>query len=309
LVSRWRHRYAGRELYLGLALAIVAVLIGSGVVLRFAPGSPMARAQSPRFVGGASASVTDAPAPSGSAVASSAQPSYPPLLLRPGPVRVPTTGFWSWALLDMRTGTINGSANLSARSTTASMIKIWLASDYLRRATEAGTTPDADRLELLSTMIRDSDNDAAWTMWHELGEAATIQRLIATCALTESRAGSRWSVTELSARDAARMGHCVANGRAAGPTWTNWVLNEMRLVRGEGDFGIRKALPAAIATKTAIKNGWIVREEEANWHLNCLAIGEGWVLTILQRYPQNLGFAHGKAICQSITSQLLRSNT
>jgi hypothetical protein len=227
------------------------------------------------------------------------------LLLRPAAVRVQTPGFWSWALLDRRTGEVSGSANLAERSTTASMIKVWLAADYLRRASAAGEQPTDARLRLLSTMIRDSDNDAAWTMWRELGEAATIQRLVSTCALTDSRPGSRWSLTELSARDAARMGACIADGRAAGPQWTDWLLDEMRHVRGTGDFGIRKALPTAIAPQTAIKNGWILREEDGNWHLNCLGIGDGWVLAVLLRYPGNLGFAHGRSICQSITQQLL----
>ena len=228
-----------------------------------------------------------------------------PLLLRPGPVEVPSPGFWSWSLLDVRTGELAGSPNQSDRNTTASMIKVWLAADYLRRAADADQRPDVARLRLLSKMIRDSDNDAAWTMWRELGEAATITRLVDVCRLTDSRAGSRWSMTEVSARDAARMGACVANGRAAGPQWTPWLLDEMRHVRGTGDFGIRKALPAAVAPQTAIKNGWIMREEDGNWHVNCLAIGDGWVLAVLLRYPGKLGFAHGRSACQSVAQQLL----
>jgi hypothetical protein len=268
------------------------------LLLRFTPGSPLAAAAR-------SGSGKPAPAASGSTAPSgatkSAPPTYPPILLRPAAVKVTTQGFWSWALLDTRTGEIQG-ARVDQRNTTASMIKVWLASDYLRQT----ETPSQQRLGLLTKMIRDSDNDAAWTMWRELGEAATIQRLINICKLTDSRAGSRWSLTELSARDAARMGACIADGRAAGPKWTPWVLNEMRLVRGEGDFGIRKAFPADVAKRTAIKNGWVTREEDGNWHLNCLAIGDGWVLSVLQRYPQTLGFAHGRTICASIAQQLLR---
>jgi hypothetical protein len=35
-------------------------------------------------------------------------------------------------------------------------------------------TPNQTRMQLLGKMIRDSDNDAAWTMWRELGEAESI---------------------------------------------------------------------------------------------------------------------------------------
>jgi len=276
-------------------LWLLPVVTGAALVvaaLRYLPGPPPAQGMNSR----PAATTTSPPATS---------PSLPPLLLRPAEVRVRTSGFWSWALLDRRTGEVAGSTNLADRNTTASMIKVWLAADYLRRAAAAGDRPGDARLDLLSTMIRDSDNEAAWTMWRELGEAATIQRLIDVCALTDSRPGSRWSLTELSARDAVRMGACVADGRAAGPQWTKWLLDEMRQVRGEGDFGIRKALPASVAPQTAIKNGWILREEDGNWHLNCLGIGDGWVLAVLLRYPGNLGFAHGRSICKSITQQLL----
>jgi hypothetical protein len=222
----------------------------------------------------------------------------------PGPVRVKTTGFWSWALLDARTGQISGSANLDALGTTASMIKVWLAADHLRRAAEAGTSPDRDRLALLSTMIRESDNEAGWTLWRELGRTATITRLTRICGLTDSRAASRWSLTEVSARDAARMGACIADGRAAGPEWTSWILREMRLVRGEGDFGIREALPPDVAARTAVKNGWVARDEDGLWHVSCLAVGDGWALAVLQRYPHDLGLAHGRAVCRSVARQL-----
>ena len=38
---------------------------------------------------------------------------------------------------------------------------------------------------------------------------------------------------------------------------------------------------------------------------NCLAIGDGWVLAVLLRYPGKLGFAHGRSACQSVAQQLL----
>ncbi len=284
-----------------MAIAVTTVLGGVALIV-FASGARL---------GGRTITPLADETPVGLASSAAASPivTYPPLLLRATNVVVRTDGFWSWALMDMRSGKIDGSANRADRNTTASMIKPWLASDYLRRTHESGSKPDQARLQLLSKMIRVSDNDAAWTMWYELGQAATIQRLVQVCQLTDTRAGSRWSLTEVSARDTVRMGACIANGTAAGPQWTSWLLNEMRLVQGEGDFGIRAALPATVAKQTAIKNGWIARPEDHNWHLNCLAIGDGWVLSVLQRYPEKLGMTHGKDVCKSVTQQLLTSGT
>ena len=85
----------------------------------------------------------------------------PATLLHQNPVTVTASGFWSWALLDRRTGAIVGSANLGQAQSTASMIKAWLAADYLRLAAERGQRPGTAALRQLSIMIRDSDNAAA----------------------------------------------------------------------------------------------------------------------------------------------------
>jgi hypothetical protein len=230
------------------------------------------------------------------------------ITMRPAPVTLDEEGFVSWALLDRRTNKITGSPNISETNDTASMIKSWLAADYLRRASEANETPSHQRLHELSIMIRDSDNAAAQDIYLLNGQDESIERLIEMCGLTDSSAHHAWwSMTKVSARDAARMGACIADGRAAGRAWTQWLLDEMRQVRGEGDFGVRKALPPDVAAGVAIKNGWLVRGDDQLWHVNCLAIGDDWVLGVLARYPAQLGLDHGAALCRSVGEQLMTS--
>jgi len=222
--------------------------------------------------------------------------------LRTAQVNLNVTGFWSWALLDRRTGQLTGSTNAAARSDTASMIKAWLAADYLR---DAGTKVEDARLRALSTMIRDSDNDIADTYYKADGGSASINRMIRVCGLTESRpvASGSWSTTEVSARDGARLGACIADGRAAGPTWTAWLLAEMRAVRGAGRFGIISAFAPDVAAKVAIKNGWINRND-GKWHIACLAVTDEWSMTVLTQYPVSLGMAYGANVCKQVAVQL-----
>ena len=204
-----------------------------------------------------------------------------------------TQGFLSWALMDRRTGEIIGSANMAETTTTASMIKAWLASDYLRMASEKGETPSDSRLRDLEVLIRDSNNEAADRTFSANGKTASIERLISMCGLTDSApVAGFWSSTKISAQDTVRMGQCIADGRAAGPNWTSWVLDMMRKVRDVGDFGIRKAFPADQQAQVAIKNGWLLRDEDNHWHTNCLAIGDTWVLAVLQRYPSQGNWAN-----------------
>jgi hypothetical protein len=127
-------------------------------------------------------------------------------------------------------------------------------------------------------------------------------RLITTCGLTDSSPyRDWWSNTTISARDTVRLGACIADGRAAGPRWTGWLLDEMRQVRGVGDFGVRLALPDP--GRVAIKNGWLLREEDRQWHISCLAITEEWVLGVLVRYPGALGFDYGATLCEKVGKQ------
>lgn len=230
----------------------------------------------------------------------------PQPLLRPAPVALSTTGFESWALLDTRTRKLSGSDNLAATSDTVSMVKAWLVADYLRGAAQRGEKPSSDRMRDLSIMIRDSDNEAAEDIYRRNGSTSSIERLIKVCGLTDSSAvPDRWSETRMSARDAVRMGACLADGRAAGPRWTTWVLNEMRSVRGDGRFGIVSALPPDVAKTVAIKNGWLLRDDTGLWHVNCLAIGDRWVLAVMMRYAGDLGFEHGGTECEQVTSGLI----
>jgi hypothetical protein len=290
-----------------LATLVVMVLgfLVIGVGLRFVPGSPFA--PDPRTNTAPRGAATPEP------TASPAE-TLEPLPFRPALVTaqsVQTKGFLSWAVMDRRTGEIFGSSNLTATSTTASMIKPWIASDYLRRAAENGQTPSGSRMRDLTAMIVDSDNDAAQRTYNAVGGRASIDRLIKTCGLTDSKSDSYgWSKTHLSARDTVRMGQCIADGRAAGRTWTSWILEQMRKVRGVGDFGIRNAFPAAAQNGIAIKNGWFPREDEDhNWHVGCVAIGDTWVAAVLQRYPITAGwnpdFAHVQQVCRDVATRLL----
>lgn len=229
------------------------------------------------------------------------KPAAPSPSPKPPPsVHIDHDGFLSWALLDRGTGRISGSDNLAAPSDTMSMVKAWIAADYLRMAADE-EIGDA-RLRQLTIMIRDSDNSAAEALFDAIGRRASIERLITTCGLTESSAyGGWWSKTTVSARDTVRLGACIADGRAAGPRWTGWLLDEMRQVRGAGDFGVRRALPDP--GTVAIKNGWLLRDEDGLWHISCLAIADAWVLGVLLRYPGDLGFDYGTALCEEVGRQ------
>lgn len=311
--NRRAHRQGGGASSPLRLIAIASVLLGLVLVsLRLLPGSPFESTAAARWGNPSTptdrstgtptdrnARPTPTPKPS---------PSLPPLPLRATEVDLDIKGWYSWSFIDTRTGKISGSENMGETSTTASLIKAWIVADLLRRSAENDETPSDAKLADATKIIRDSDNSRAEQFYTDVGRVASIKRLLSICKLTDSSpdANGGWSRTNLSPRDTARLGACIADGRAAGTKWTKWLVNEMRLVRGAGDFGIRKAFPAEDRKQIAIKNGWVDRTKEQEIHVNCLAIGDGWTMGVMVRYPIGLGYEYGMKNCQKITEELLR---
>ena len=122
----------------------------------------------------------------------------------------------------------------------------------------------------------------------------------------------------MSPRDAVRLGDCIADGKAAGPKWTNWVLDRdeqgpghhRRRTRGQlrrrplGDHR-RPARTITAQGPVSIKNGWTPINYDGNWHVNCLAVNDKWSLAVMLRYPQKSGLDYGAKVCASVATQLV----
>jgi hypothetical protein len=218
-------------------------------------------------------------------------------------VNVASTGTVSWAYLNRASGARYQSDNGTDTSYTESMVKAWLAADDLRRSAENGWDPDYD---LLVPMIIDSDDNAAETIWLNNGADDSIYRMIQVCQLVDTEVYSDWwSMTAMSARDAVSLGQCIADGTAAGPG-TDWLLAEMKDVRGEGRFGIIDALTSSDASNVSIKNGWTLHYDDGIWRVNCLAIHPDWIIAVMTTYEGNDDdLTYGAAVCAQVTTQLL----
>jgi hypothetical protein len=239
--------------------------------------------------------------------------------LTPGRVNLDFTGdFIGYAMLDRHTGELVASRNATQTSSTESMIKVWLVADHLRRAAEAGRTVPQPELDQASAAIRHSDDRAAQALYRAGGDNEVVQRMIDMCGLTDTTLFDQWwSRTQMSPRDAVRLARCVADGTAAGPRWTGWVLDEMRQVTGStaadeqfattggGRWGIIDGVPGTVARTLAIKNGWTAIGADGNWHLNCLAISDDWIMNVMTRYPIDNGLQYGADVCADVARQLV----
>ena len=300
-----------------MAVAIVAILIG-GVML-----VPAAYAKFSAGAGGIGGG-EQVPVPAPTA------PAAP--TLRDAPVSVNFKGeFFSWALMDRETGRVTGAQNMNQTSSTESMLKAWIVADYLRQLGDKQPSAGLKKAAILA--IRDSDDDGANAVYRAAGGSyrpqpggkpdPVIARAIQICGLTDTKPGDVpdykgwWSFTEMSPRDAARLGDCIADGRAAGPKWTKWLLSEMTKVAGSvnkqgarsggGRWGIIDGLPATIKSQGPVhmKNGWTQLAYDGNWHVSCLAFTDKWSLAVMMRYPGRSGLPYGAKMCAAVATQLV----
>lgn len=233
-----------------------------------------------------------------------ADPSLSPLSnynLKP---KVQTSHWLSWAILDMRSGVAAGSENWDESVFLMSTIKPWIAADYLNRH----PNPSASVLAKLSTMIINSDDKVAYDYF---GGRPSLDRLVKRCGIKDMVYRNwSWSLSEMSARDLVRYGACIFNGSATSVRWTDWIVDKMRHVRGDGDFGPRELFQDR--TQIATKNGWFFWE--GKWYVNCLAATGDWAIAIIQRWPYSGGdLKYGISLadpnCKSIADQVLKLNT
>jgi hypothetical protein len=242
------------------------------------------------------------PAPGSSATSQPSTPAPSPTPLYDLSPVITTTHWVSWAILDTKRGIFAGSANWDQPSYFMSMIKPWIAADYFN---EQPSRPTSATLSQLASMIVDSNDQVAYQYF---GGQPSLDRLVHTCGITDIVYRSwSWSLTEISARDAVRYGECIYSGKATSPEWTAWIVDKMRHVRGDGDFGPRELFPdrAMVATK----NGWYFWE--GKWYVNCLAVTDDWVISIIQEWPYAggdllYGIGLANPICKSVADQVLR---
>jgi hypothetical protein len=259
-----------------VATTALAVVIAPGGVHKPVPG-PTHRAAGP-----APATVVD-----------------PPPLIDPTRPVGTSPHILGWAVVDAVTGRVLGQHGGATTTLSASIVKVWLAADVMHRADD---DPNQDLVDDASDALVDSDNAAATRLYRAGGGRDGLFRMVHTCELGATLPhDSRWGETIMSAVDIAKLGACVARGRAAGPTWTTWVLDQMRAARGTGRFGPHVTLPPA--TDVALKNGWSI--VGGHWLVNCLAIIDlNWSLGIATRYPAHLGLDYGATLCAAVTRQL-----
>ncbi|MCO1597402.1 class A beta-lactamase-related serine hydrolase [Micromonospora sp. RHAY321] len=190
------------------------------------------------------------------------------------------------AVLDATTGA-QVAVNADVGFHTASIVKVdILATLLLQRQTEQGLT--ANERSLAYDMITKSDNNAATSLWNEIGGTSGLAAANRTLGLSETTpgTGNSWGHTTTTAKDQLRLLQDLTS--TSGPlnaTSRSYVLNLMSQVENDQDWGV-PAAASTQATDVYVKNGWLDDATDNGLWINnsvgrIVEPGHDWLVVVL----------------------------
>jgi Beta-lactamase enzyme family len=179
----------------------------------------------------------------------------------------------------------------------ASMVKLFLAEDVLRRARTGAVVLGAQDRELLAHMIRSSDDPAASAVWVRFDGPSTVRAVALRYELTgtspPARAG-QWGETMTTARDLARF--LALLPVLAHPDDAAQLLAWMAAatpIAADG-FDQRFGLFGTVAGAPAVKQGWMCCVGGSR-HLHSVGVVGTRVVVLLSEVPQAVSYAQARA--------------
>jgi len=132
-------------------------------------------------------------------------------------------------------------------------------------------------------MITQSDNDAASTLWAEIGDADGLSAANRVFGLTSTDPGDDgyWGLTTTTAADQVRLLDAIANPSGPLGSASATLLTLMGQVVSDQDWGVSAA--ARTGEKTILKNGWLsLDSDDGLWEVNSIGriTGNGTDVTI-----------------------------
>jgi hypothetical protein len=262
-----------------LAVPVLAVGIGVAVVARTAPPAIQAvgRVAAANALMQAQAPVTEI-----QAAPTEAQQRTAVLLAALSALDAATTVDFSVAIVDHRSGTAFAYRGDVAFSS-ASVVKVDILATLLLQARQGGhQISDADE-GLADIMITQSDNDAASTLWSEIGDADGLSAANRTFGLTNTDPGEYgyWGLTTTTASDQVKLLDAIANPKGPLGSANATVLHLMGEVVSDQAWGVSAA--ARTGETTILKNGWLSMDShDGLWEVNSIGriTGNGTDVTI-----------------------------
>jgi beta-lactamase class A len=271
-----------------LAAAGVALLIAAGVVAVFTLGGSGARppgSGAAAATGDRSSSVPSAAAAEATANSSAPRPAashYDPLGSAVASYVSTRDGVVLAAVYDLRTGQ-TWQFGQGQPQDAASVVKLDVLETLLAERGRTGTELSAGDRSLAEEMIEDSDNDAATSLWDEVGGASGIRSFNTSAGLADtvpsacvSCPGFPWPgwglSTTIPGDQLTLLRTLVEPNSLLTNTERSYALSLMENVTPDQRWGVSAGVPAQVTV--ALKNGWLpLNSANNNWQINSV----GWI--------------------------------
>ena len=275
-----------------LAVVGAALLIAAGVVAVFTLGGSGARPP-----GHAAAAATAAVSSSGPLAATAAatarapasSPAPRPAAAHHDPLGSPAGSYVSTrdgvvvaAVYDLRTGQ-TWQLGRGQPQDEASVVKLDVLETLLAERGRSGTGLSAGDRSLAGQMIQDSDNDAATSLWDEVGGAGGIRSFNTSAGLADTVPSScvdcpgfpwpGWGLTTTTPADQLTLLRTLVEPNSLlTSTERSYALSLMENVTPDQRWGVTGGVPAQVTV--ALKNGWLpLNSANNNWQINSV----GWI--------------------------------
>jgi len=209
------------------------------------------------------------------------------------------------AVYDKKTGrtwVLNGRPGVPEH--TASIVKVEIMGALLTQLHAKRQHLSASQQSLLTTMIENSDNDSATTLWDQVGGSSGVQAFDNRVGMTGTTASTLqwipgstdlpgWGWTTTSAPDQVKLVRDFAYPNAVlDPAEREYGLGLMEHVEADQNWGVSGGVPSG--TTIALKNGWLPLNltNDTDWQVDSI----GWI------------HGHGRdyvlaVLCQGSTTQ------
>jgi hypothetical protein len=169
----------------------------------------------------------------------------------------------------------------------ASSTKVYLMLADLDRIEARGQQPSNTDVQLLTAMIEHSDNDAAQTIYQQIGYDRGMQRYMPKLGITDYvPCADGWGCAQASAGDMVRALTLLQKGQILIASDRQLALGLMNQVEADQRMGVGETAPSGATYY--MKDGWLNYPDPSVWNLNTSGIVVvGKETYIISVYAQN----------------------
>ena len=275
-----------------LAVVGAGLLIAAGVVAVFTLGGSGARPPGHGAAAATAAVSSSGPLAATAAATARAPASSPaprPAAAHHDPLGSPAPSYVSTrdgavvaAVYDLRTGQ-TWQLGREQPQDEASVVKLDVLETLLAERGRSGAGLSAGDRSLAGQMIEDSDNDAATSLWDEVGGASGIRSFNTSAGLADTVPSScvdcpgfpwpGWGLTTTTPADQLTLLRTLVEPNSLlTSTERSYALSLMENVTPDQRWGVTGGVPAQVTV--ALKNGWLpLNSANNNWQINSV----GWI--------------------------------